>query len=139
MVKSESDMSESVSYSFVTCFDFLPAFSIENPISSSLGSKILNMFLLRCRVRILDFFLTHPPILLTLGAAQEYGQNCSAVTFFSKELPTYAIDDVIHPTDCSVRKEGSLNPSHVTDATLKPSSLKAFLENGQMPEFSNTA
>jgi hypothetical protein len=97
------------------------------------------MFFLRCRVRILDFFLTHPPLLLTLGAAPGYGQNCSAVIFFSKELPTYATDDVIHPIDCSVRTEGSLNPPHITDATLKPSSLKAFLENSQIPEFSNAA
>jgi len=120
VVKYESDMSESVSYSFVTRFDFLSAFWIENPTSPSHGSNVLNMFLLRCRVGILDFFLTHPPFPLTLGAAPGYGQNCSGVTFFSKELPACAIDDAIHPTDCSVRTEGSLNPPHTTDAALTP-------------------
>jgi len=39
------------------------------------------------------------------------------------------------PLDCAVRTEGSLLPPHTADATLKSSSLKAFLENGHMPEF----
>ena len=56
VVKSESDISESASYSSVTCFEFLPAFWIESHTLSSLGSKILNMFLLKCNVRILNFF-----------------------------------------------------------------------------------
>jgi hypothetical protein len=35
--------------------------------------------------------------------------------------------------------EGSSRPTHKTDAAIKPSSLKAFLENGQIPEFRNSA
>jgi hypothetical protein len=47
-----------------------------------------------------------------------------------------ALDDV-NPTDRAVRMEGSLLPTHKTDAALKSSSTKAFLENGQIPEFRN--
>jgi hypothetical protein len=58
----------------------------------------------------------------------------------SLSFPKSCTDDVIHPTDCSVRKEGSLNPPNITDTALKPSPLKKhFFENGQMPDFSNTA
>lgn len=56
----------------------------------------------------------------------------------SKELPTCALDDV-NPTDRAVRMEGSLLPTHKTDATLKSSSLKAVIENGKIPEFRNSA
>ena len=48
---------------------------------------------------------------------------------FSKELPTCAISyDVLLEL-----------PPHITDATFKSSSLKAFLEKGQVPEFLNPA
>jgi hypothetical protein len=56
----------------------------------------------------------------------------------SKELPTCALDDV-NPTDCAVRMEGSLLPTNKTDAVLKYESLKIFFENGQIPEFRNSA
>ena len=52
----------------------------------------------------------------------------------SKELPTCAFDDGVNPADRAVRMEGSLLPTHKTDAALKSSSLKAFLENGEIPE-----
>jgi hypothetical protein len=46
--------------------------------------------------------------------------------FFSKELPTCAIDGVVKPTDHAVRTQGSLLPPHNADATVKSLSLKAF-------------
>ena len=55
--------------------------------------------------------------------------------FFPKELPACAIYDDVKPPDCAVITEGSLLPPHTTDVTLKSSSLKAFLENGHLPEF----
>jgi hypothetical protein len=39
------------------------------------------------------------------------------------------------PTDRAVRKQCSFLPPHKTDAALKSSSIKAFLTNGQIPEF----
>ena len=56
----------------------------------------------------------------------------------SKEMSTCALDAVT-PTDRAVRMESSLLPTHKTDAALKSSSLKAFLENDQIPEFRNSA
>jgi hypothetical protein len=70
-----------------------------------------------------------------MGAAPGYGRTYSGVTFFSKKLCTYAIDDVVKPTDCAVRREGSFFPPHKIDGVLKASSLKAFLENGQIPDY----
>ena len=55
-----------------------------------------------------------------------------------KELPTCALD-YVSPTAGAVRMEGSLLPTPKTDAALKSSSLKAFLENGQIPEFRYSA
>jgi hypothetical protein len=56
----------------------------------------------------------------------------------SKEMSTCALDAVTR-TDRAVRMEGALLPTHKTDAALKSSTLKAFLENGQIPEFRNSA
>jgi len=77
------------------------------------------------------------PLLLTLGAA--FGTDKPVVGSLSKELPTCACDDAVNPTDRAVRMEGSLLPTHKIDATLKSSSLKTFLENGQIREFRNSA
>jgi hypothetical protein len=44
---------------------------------------------------------------------------------------------VIKPPGLGVRTDGSLLPPHTTDTTLKSLSPKVFLENVQIPEFSN--
>jgi hypothetical protein len=132
---SESDILESIQFCN-TCFDFLARCGIESPTWSSLGSKILKIFFLRCQSQNSWFPCTHPPSLLILGAALGYGWNCCEVAFFSEELPTY---DDVKPLDCAVRTEGSLLLPHTADATLKSLSLKTFLESGHMPEFLNPA
>lgn len=68
-------------------------------------------------------FSIHPS---TTFAALRYGQTCSGVSSFYKELPTFATDDDVKPHD------------HTIDVILK-SSLETFHENGQTPEFSNPA
>jgi len=75
--------------------------------------------------------------MLTLGAA--FGTDEPIVGSLSKELPTCACDDALNATDLAVRMEGSLLPTHKTDAALKSSSLKTFLENSQIREFRNSA
>jgi hypothetical protein len=53
-----------------------------------------------------------------------------------QELPTYAIDDDVSPTDPAVRTEASLLAPHTA---LKSPSIKVFLENDQTPDFSHPA
>jgi hypothetical protein len=50
-----------------------------------------------------DFFFTSPSFLFTVRAALGHGRTSSGVAFFSKELPTCAIDDDVRPIDSAVR------------------------------------
>ena len=112
-----------------TYFDFLPRFGLGVPFGLLLGARSWICCFSEVRVRILKIPFSYSPPLLMLGAALGYGWTCYGATLFSKELPTCAIIyDVLLEL-----------PPHITDATFKSSSLKAFLEKGQIPEFSNTA
>jgi len=99
------------------------------PLGLLLGARSWICCFSEVRVRILKIPFSYSPLLLMLGTAFGYGWTSYGANFFSKELPTCAITyDVLLEL-----------PPHITDATFKSSSLKAFLEKGQIPEFSNPA
>jgi hypothetical protein len=50
------------------------------------------------RVRILNFPFSLPQLLLNLGAAVANERGSSSVIFFSKDVSTCAIGDVVKPT-----------------------------------------
>jgi hypothetical protein len=62
----------------------------------------------------------------------------TVVSSFFKELPICALDDV-SPTDRAVRIKAHYAQHIKEAAALKSPSLKGFLENGQIPEFRNSA
>jgi len=129
-------MCRSVLVQFCNMFGFLPKFGIRSV--TWFWQKDPEYIPSQVSESILNFPFSCPSLLLTLYAALEYRQTSSGVPFFSKELPTRDIDDIKH-TGHAFGTEGSLLPPHTTDPTLKSSSLKAFLENGHIPEFSNSS
>ena len=107
VVKSESDVSESVLYSFVTHVrTFFLGLGLGVPLVLLLAAVSWIPSFWGVRITIIYFPYSRPPLLRTLGAVIGYGWASSRVTFFSKELPTCAIDGVVKPTDHAVRIHG---------------------------------
>ena len=96
------------------------------------------MFLLKCQSQNSLFSLQLSTNCAYTGCCLGYGQTPSGVTVFSTELPTCATDGVVKPTAHAVRTV-LITPTTYNGCHLKSSSLKAFLANGQIPEFSNPA